>query len=95
MIVALRSWDPECRAFLFGSRARGDHLKGSDYDLLIISRKFKGIPFTARAGILLRVLGPWADRVEVLCYTPDEFKRKSKELGVVSEAIKEGRSLLP
>ena len=28
--------------------------------------------------------------LEVLCYTPEEFKRKSKKTGIVSEAIKEG-----
>ena len=28
--------DPEAEAFLFGSRARGDHRKDSDWDILIL-----------------------------------------------------------
>jgi len=33
---------------LFGSRARGEELKHSDYDLIVVSRKFEGMPFLER-----------------------------------------------
>lgn len=41
-------------AFLFGSRARGDYLEESDWDLLIVSPEFAGIPFADRATMFLR-----------------------------------------
>ena len=33
---------------LFGSRARGEGLKHSDYDLVVVSPKFEGMPFLER-----------------------------------------------
>jgi predicted nucleotidyltransferase len=33
---AIRTQDPTAIAFLFGSRARGDHKKNSDWDILIL-----------------------------------------------------------
>lgn len=28
--------------------------------------------------------------LEPLCYTPEEFEKKKKQIGIVSEAVKEG-----
>ncbi|MEO2116781.1 MAG: nucleotidyltransferase domain-containing protein, partial [Methanocaldococcus sp.] len=36
------------KIILFGSRARGDYLEESDYDLIIVSDYFKGMPFLKR-----------------------------------------------
>ncbi|WP_457613901.1 nucleotidyltransferase domain-containing protein [Methanocaldococcus sp.] len=33
------------KIILFGSRARGEYLEESDYDLIIVSDYFKGMPF--------------------------------------------------
>lgn len=73
-------------AFLFGSRARGDYLEESDWDLLIVSPEFAGIPFPNRATIFLKEVP--LRRVELLCYTEEEFQSRAMELGVVSEAAK-------
>jgi hypothetical protein len=27
---------------------------------------------------------------DILCYTPEEFERKKREIGIVREAVKEG-----
>lgn len=80
------------QAILFGSRARGDWLKESDWDLLLVSRDFEGIPFPER---IRRVLALWSGPVdlEVLCYTPQEFSRKRKQIGVVRTATREGIDL--
>ncbi len=80
------------RAVLFGSRARGDELAESDYDLILVSRGFASLPFAER---IASVQERWALRedLEPLCYTPDEFSRKSREIGTVSEALREGREL--
>jgi predicted nucleotidyltransferase len=80
------------RAVLFGSRARGDELRESDYDLILVSLAFEGIRFTERM-MLVRDLWPLAERLEVLCYTPAEFERKRSEIGIVAEGLREGREL--
>jgi hypothetical protein len=73
----------------FGSRARGDALAESDVDLVVVSDRFRGVPFLERAARLLGDLDvPFA--VDVLCYTPEEFHRKRRELGIVSAALEEG-----
>ncbi len=89
---AIRSWDPEARVILFGSRARGDHLLDSDYDLIVVSPRFQGMPFSRRAAVILKELyrrGVYGD-FELLCYTPEELRRKAREIGVVAVALEEG-----
>lgn len=78
------------KVILFGSRARGDNLKDSDYDMIIVSRAFKAIPYTQR---MSKVLPLWKSRhdLEALCYTPKEFEEmKRKKYSVIEQAIKEG-----
>lgn len=88
---AKRAFQP-ARVILFGSRARGDWLVDSDYDFLIVSPKFEGIEFLDR--IKNAYLKCNADfPAEILCYTPKEFKRKSKQIGIVAEAAREGITL--
>lgn len=58
---------------LFGSRARGDHLLESDVDLVLVARKFEGVPFFDRLGRLLELWeGPYT--LEPFAYTPAEFE---------------------
>ena len=78
-------------AFLFGSRARGDYLEESDWDLLLVSPQFADIPFPERATMLVKKIP--LRRVELLCYTEEEFKERVKEIGIVAEAAK-GRRLV-
>lgn len=78
-------------AFLFGSRARGDYLEESDWDLLLVSPQFADIPFPERATMLLKRIP--LRRVELLCYTEEEFRERVKEIGIVAEAAK-GKKLL-
>lgn len=77
------------KAILFGSRARGDWLLTSDIDIILISDDFTSIPFRRRMADVLQYWDEDID-VEILCYTPDEFKRKKKEIGIVKQAIREG-----
>jgi len=94
-ILAIRRWDPNSKIILFGSRARGDHLKDSDYDLIVVSSKFEGVSFTKRMVMLTKKIYEQGARgsFELLCYTPEEFKRKKKELGTVSSALSEERGV--
>ncbi|MGC9079808.1 MAG: nucleotidyltransferase domain-containing protein [Nanopusillaceae archaeon] len=74
------------KIILFGSRARGDYLKESDYDFIIVSKDFKNIPIIKRIELALI-----DENVDVIYLTPEEFEKEKNFLGsVVSYAVKEG-----
>jgi uncharacterized protein len=78
------------QAILFGSRARGDHLADSDYDVVLVSPDFQGIFFSQRSALMYDFWTHWPLDIEPLCYTPEEFETKKTQIGIVSEAVKEG-----
>ncbi len=80
------------RVILFGSRGRGDYLKHSDYDIIIVSSSFEGIHFLDRLTMLFE-LWDYDFDLDILAYTPKEFEEKKEEIGVVSEAVREGVEL--
>lgn len=82
------------RIILFGSRARGDDWKRSDYDFIIISSKFEGMHWLDR---ISRVVGHWKSLADIdaLPYTPKEFKQKSRTSSVVKSALKTGIVISP
>jgi len=81
------------KVLVFGSRARGDALKGSDLDVLVVAEAFEGVRWLDRSvHVLERVRVPFA--IEFLCYTPDEYARKVEEFGIVRTAAAEGVELL-
>lgn len=77
------------RVIFFGSRARGDHLRSSDYDLIVVSPDFEGVAFTDRISPLYAYWDA-PEACDVLCYTPAEFAGKAAEIGVVAEALRYG-----
>ena len=81
------------QVIVFGSRARGDALKESDLDVVVVSEAFAGTAWLDRP---VRVAEDCDIRfgVELLCYTPDEYARKLEELGIVRTASLEGLDLL-
>ncbi|MEW5996327.1 MAG: nucleotidyltransferase domain-containing protein [Candidatus Micrarchaeota archaeon] len=81
------------KIILFGSRARGDYLVHSDYDLLIVSPDFEGRFFTQRSVDVTLKTDPDFN-FEFLCYTPEEFEKKRKQVGIVRNAVKEGIALV-
>jgi hypothetical protein len=84
-------YSPE-KILLFGSRARGDHLVDSDVDILIVSEHFEGVNWLKRIGDVSLY---WDGLValELLCYTPAEFEEKTRMIGIVNEAVREGVEL--
>ncbi len=74
---------------IFGSRARSDELQDSDYDLILISPAFEGMTWRERIGATLELWNLDVD-LEVLCYTPEEFRSKAAEISTVAEAVREG-----
>ncbi len=85
----LRQMMPDARIIWFGSRARGAHMEYSDYDFIVVSERFAGMPFTKRPEPLYRCWEHDAD-LEPLCYTPEEFERKASMITIVAEAVREG-----
>ncbi len=82
----------DAEILLFGSRATGTARPDSDYDLIIVSKKFKGIPYVNRAyEVLIKTNAKIA--TDVLCYTPDEIKPISKKSIILKNALQHTVSL--
>ncbi len=77
------------RVLLFGSRARGEHRRDSDYDLVVVSRKFLRVRWIWRAPMVFRLWDLPLD-LDAICLTPSEFRLRSKELSIVGIAAREG-----
>lgn len=77
------------KMLLFGSRAGTDYLKTSDYDILIVSEKFRGVHYLKRLESLYD-LWNYDARVDLLAYTPEEFEKKKRQIGITQRAAKEG-----
>ncbi len=64
-------------AYLFGSYARGDWLKLSDIDLIVVSKDFRDMRFTERLDLVNEIA--WKLRIspplEVIPLTPEELAR--------------------
>ncbi|MFH0956257.1 MAG: nucleotidyltransferase domain-containing protein [Candidatus Aenigmatarchaeota archaeon] len=75
------------KVILFGSRARGDQFRTSDYDFFIVSKDFSGMRAPAR---MTRMLEFWNERrdLETICFTPEEFERRKPLMkGILSKAV--------
>jgi uncharacterized protein len=91
--VILRAFEPE-RVIAFGSRARGEALRSSDLDLIVVARAFEGVRWLDRQVSVQEAIGaPFA--MDILCYTPEEFSAKLGEYGVVRTAVRDGLVLHP
>lgn len=77
------------KMFFFGSRASGKPTRDSDIDLVLVSEKFRKLDFIERGA---KMYDYWNLHypVDFLCYTPEEFERKKKQIGIVQQAVKEG-----
>ena len=81
------------KVILFGSYARGNFTKESDVDLILVDKKFSGKSVFERSNglwIKWHVKQKLNYPVDFLCYTPEEFEKLSKQVSIVSEALREG-----
>lgn len=74
---------------LFGSRAQGVAGPESDYDLVVVSPEFEGVPFLQRGRVLLSCREPGA-AYDFLCYTPEEFEELVNQATLVREVARTG-----
>lgn len=91
-IEGVRKRFRHARILLFGSRARGDYLRESDYDLLIISKDFESLDFRERIIEVYKLLEDPLN-VEVICLTPKEFEARKNELSIIGVVAKEGKAV--
>ena len=80
---------PVDKMILFGSRAYGKPHRWSDFDLIIVSKKFRKLDSLKRS---LGFYDYWTIDypVDFLCYTPEEFNKLKKQITIVREAVREG-----
>ena len=89
LLKALKNKFDVEEAIVFGSRVGEDYLETSDIDLILVSKDFEDIPFVER---MSKICEFWNGKIslEALCYTPKEFEKKKKQIGIVREAVKTG-----
>jgi len=77
------------RVIFFGSRAKGNFHNDSDFDLIVVSKKFENLKQGKRVLLSYQL---WKNdfALELLCYTPKEFEERKNGLNIVSEALKTG-----
>jgi len=74
---------------LFGSQVSGEADENSDVDLIVVGDEFKDkTPLKRHVALYLEWMMDYP--VDFLCYTPEEFEEKRKEISIVRQAIKEG-----
>lgn len=82
--------------FLFGSYATGRIRDDSDLDIAVISSDFKKIPFIKRLELLSKLRKSKVTRsmpMDIIGYTPEEFKNIDKESMIMRRAKKEGKMI--
>jgi len=77
------------RAILFGSTARGDRLKDSDVDLIVISDDFREMDLPHRFFVLQKNWKPHID-LEAFGFTQEEFDRLKDKSVILQEATEYG-----
>jgi predicted nucleotidyltransferase len=80
---------PIKKMILFGSRVHGKIGRDVDIDLIIVSPKFRKLDFFQRGAKMYDYWDLYYP-VDFLCYTPEEFKKLSKQITIVREAVEEG-----
>lgn len=82
------------KVILFGSRARGEHLKTSDIDLLVVAKGFEKYPNYVKRLIDVYQKLPSNYPFEIIALTPKEFEERRKLITIVKKAVETGKVLL-
>ena len=73
----------------FGSRAAGGGGEWSDYDFIVVSPDFEGVPPVERGRPLFPLRESGAS-YDFLCYTPEEYERLKSQITMVREVSRTG-----
>jgi predicted nucleotidyltransferase len=85
------------RVLLFGSHARDGAAPDSDYDLILVSDHFRGVPRTKRqVGLrpLFYSVGGHAP-MDLICLTPEEFEDAARRDTLIAAVLPDAIDLLP
>ncbi|MDN5358507.1 MAG: uncharacterized protein PWP76_350 [Candidatus Diapherotrites archaeon] len=70
------------RVLIFGSRARGDALKTSDLDIVVVDPSFRGMKYWERIRAVRKTIYHILERhpidVDIIALTPEEFEELQK-----------------
>jgi uncharacterized protein len=77
------------KMIFFGSRAFGKAHRDSDIDLIVVSPSFRKKRSLNR-GVDFYLKWSLDYPVDFLCYTPEEFEKKKKQISIVKKAVEEG-----
>ena len=77
------------KMFLFGSRANNKGREESDFDILVVSSDFVGVPWYKRS-VQLYLLWEEDFPLELLCYTPIEVQEARLKEGIIKEVFATG-----
>ncbi|OGC25378.1 hypothetical protein A2291_03030 [candidate division WOR-1 bacterium RIFOXYB2_FULL_42_35] len=84
--------------WLWGSYAYGQPNENSDLDIALVSKEFDKYRFIKRGAEVAKQLKTWSDKelpdIDFLCYTPQEFAKKKKEVSLVRQIIQKGIRLV-
>ena len=85
------------RVLRFGSYARGTAYSDSDYDLIVVSRRFGSVPRHKRPIGLRRLFYEVGGKapMDLICVTPEEFEQAQQRIGLISSVLPEAIDLLP
>jgi len=76
------------KVYVFGSRVRGDWLRTSDIDVVIVSRSWSGMRFIDRLDLVERI--QWEKdvrpHIEAIPLTPDELRERVERSAVLRDA---------
>jgi len=81
------------KVYIFGSTAKGNRLEESDVDLIIVSKAFRGMSMLERLYLLYKLWDHPID-LQVLAYTPEEYKEASQRL-MLKEILSYAIELIP
>lgn len=84
------------QVLLFGSQARGTAARDSDYDLIIVSNRFRSIPRLERGKGLREIFSEAGGRapLDLICLTPEEFEEARGQITLVQAVLPEAIDLL-
>jgi len=92
----VQAYLPDARVLLFGSRARGDYDRHSDYDLLVVTKQEltqkEKLSWSSKMhrAIVKAIHAP----IDLLLYTEEEISKKQELPGhIIRTAIREGVAL--
>jgi predicted nucleotidyltransferase len=77
----------------YGSRALGGDDPLSDFDLIVAAPEFGSLSWVQRI-VVAYACWPQAHAADILCYTPEEFRRLAARASIVREALQTGQRIV-